>query len=333
MNRTPGFLRCLAAGFLLLLGACAPRVEGIGPASEIPRLASDAFVMADGYRLPVSISLPEGPVKAAIVALHGFNDYAESYGTVAPVWAEMGIATYAYDQRGFGRTRGRGLWHGAAALTSDLAAVTRLVRVRHPGLPVAIVGESMGAAVAIAGLTDPDLARADADRIVLSAPAVWGWSAMAWWERLPLRLAAHTVPWLEVTPQVRRRPSDNITMLRAMARDPNMIRRTRVDAAYGLVGLMDRAYRGIPRLGDGVLILYGLQEDIIPARVMRASLSRLSPGAGWRLALYDTGYHLLMRDLNARHVIRDIGSFVLDARAPLPSGREADPADLPPTLN
>lgn len=290
--------------------------------------------MADGFRLPLTVTEPaQGPVRAAIVALHGFNDYANAYASVAPIWAEMGIVTYAYDQRGFGRTQGRGLWHGVEALTHDLAAVTRLVRARHPNLPVAVVGESMGAAVAIAGRTDPTLPRPDADRLILSAPAVWGWSAMAWCERLPMKLAAHTVPWLEVTPQVRRQPSDNIEMLRAMVRDPHMIRRTRVDAAYGLVTLMDRAYRGVPDLGADVLILYGLNEDIIPERVMRATLARLTPEAGWRLALYDSGYHLLMRDLDAARVIRDIGVFVLDPDAPLPSGREADLADLPAPAN
>jgi alpha-beta hydrolase superfamily lysophospholipase len=290
--------------------------------------------MSDGYRLPMTVTEPtEGPPKAAIVALHGFNDYARAYSEVAPVWAEMGIVTYAYDQRGFGRTAGRGLWHGAEALTSDLAAVARLVRARHPNIPLAVVGESMGAAVAIAGRTDPSLPRTEADRLILSAPALWGWSAMSWWQRLPMRLAAHTVPWLEVAPQVRRRPSDNIAMLRAMAQDANMIRRTRVDAAYGLVGLMDIAYQGVPALDGDVLILYGLNEDIIPARVMQAGVARLTPGAGWRLALYDSGYHLLMRDLNADQVIRDIGTFVLDAKAPLPSGRESDPADLPPPIN
>src|SRR5262249_47536372 len=45
-----------------------------------------------------------GEVRAVILALHGFNDYSHAFAMPGPLWAEQGIATYAYDQRGFGGT-------------------------------------------------------------------------------------------------------------------------------------------------------------------------------------------------------------------------------------
>lgn len=322
-------LLCLSVS----LAACAPRVEGVGPVTGDPRIEANAFIMADGYRLPFLLAEPEGTPVAVLVALHGFNDYSNAFKDSAPVWAERGIVVYAYDQRGFGRTEGRGVWHGAEAMVGDLAAVTRLLRDRHPGLPLAVLGESMGAAVLIAGMTDPNLPKPDLDRAILSAPAVWGRAVMPWWQRWPLGFLSHTLPWLEIAPRIRRRPSDNIEMLRALSRDPWMIRRTRIDAIHGLVGLMDLGYAGVPQLGEDTLILYGLKEDILPETAWRGAVSRLTPDAGWRLALYDTGYHMLTRDLNADLVIGDIAAFLLDPDGPLPSGMEADPMDLPLSRN
>lgn len=313
----------------LLVVACAPRVEGLGPAVQEPFLTQDAFITSDGYHLPVSITLPAGKPDAVLLALHGFNDYAAAFKDSAPKWADRGLAVYAYDQRGFGRTEGRGLWHGAAAMTQDLATVIAVLRARHPDTPLAVLGESMGGAVVIAGLSDPELPSPKADRYILSAPAVWGRSVMPWWQRWPLATLSHTLPWLEVAPRIRRRLSDNIEMLRALSRDPWMIRRTRIDAVHGLVGLMDLAYAGVPMLGENTLILYGAKEDVLPETAWRGAVSRLTPGAGWRLAIYDTGYHMLTRDLNADIVIADIAAFAKDGAVALPSGRETDGSTLP----
>ena len=38
--------------------------------------------------------------------------------------------------------------------------------------------------------------------------------------------------------------------------------------------------------------------------------------------LYDTGYHMLLRDLDAEPVLADIAAWITDRDAPLPSGRE-----------
>ena len=51
-------------------------------------------------------TLPTSGVKAVILALHGFNDYSNAFAMPARLWAERGIASYAYDQRGFGGAPG-----------------------------------------------------------------------------------------------------------------------------------------------------------------------------------------------------------------------------------
>jgi len=318
-----GGVRLLAALLLGLgLAACTPRFVPPDPAVIQPMLQTDHLRMADAAVLPVRVWRPEGKPRAVILALHGFNDYSNAFDEPARYWAKHGILTYAYDQRGFGDAPFRGRWPTVAGLTGDLQAASRLIRERHPDTPLVLLGESMGAAVVMAALAGP--ARPVADAAILSAPAVWARETMPLWQRAGLWLFAHTVPGMKVSPRgIERHPSDNIEMLRKLGRDPKVIKRTRVDALYGLVNLMDAALAAAPKLPERTLVLLGRQEDIIPGDAMVALQARLPHDrCAVRLAQYDSGYHMLLRDLKAERVLGDIVAWIGDPRGSLPSGAE-----------
>jgi alpha-beta hydrolase superfamily lysophospholipase len=266
---------------------------------------------------------------AVIVGLHGMNDYAEAFTLAAPVWAAAGVETWAYDQRGFGRSPNRGVWGGEALMVEDLRVFCRLVRERRPGAVLAVVGESMGGAVAIAGFASERPPAAD--RLVLSAPAVWGWGDQPLLYRTTLWLGAHTIPSRSVSPppfvQRRIRASDNIEHLRRMGRDRNMIFRTRIDTIYGLVSLMQRARESVGRMkAPPTLMLYGANDQVIPPEPSVAAAVALPRGA--RTALYPQGFHMLTRDLQGEVVSRDILAFLTDPQGPLPSGAPPIPRSM-----
>jgi len=311
--------RVLIALLLLVLGACAPRVEGAGPPRIVPALDDGAIVAADGARLPLRVWRAEGETRAVIVALHGFNDYGAAFEDPARDWAKRGITTYAYDQRGFGATATRGLWPGTEALVSDLDAALRLVRAANPGVPLVVVGESMGGAVAMvyaAREASPPI-----DGLVLAAPAVWGWRSMNLFYRASLWLGAHVTPWAHVTGRgLGIKPSDNREMLIALGKDPLIIKETRIDAVYGLVDLMSAAFDAAERITVPTLVLYGENDQLVPKGPTFAMLARLK--APHRVAIYPGGYHMLLRDLDAAVVRADVAAWVLDPGRPLPSGLE-----------
>src|SRR5688572_1453409 len=163
---------------VLSLSACAPR---IAPASvpTVPAVLSETvFNTADGLALPVRRWLPaDDKPKAVVLALHGFNDYSKAFDKVpgapgvGPFLAERGIAVYAYDQRGFGKSPNAGLWQGRDAMVGDAKEFIALLRKTYPGVPVYLLGESMGGAVAIAMLADA--VPGFVDGAILAAPAVW----------------------------------------------------------------------------------------------------------------------------------------------------------------
>lgn len=319
----------LAVAALCLAAACAPRLQPIGPPVAAPELAGDRLVMADGVALPLRSWRPtdrpeDARPEAVILAVHGFNDYSNGFDGPARFWAGRGILTYAYDQRGFGETPHRGLWPGDEQLLADLRAAAALISARHPDVPFFLLGESMGGAVVLAGAVSPD--PPEADGIILAAPAVWGRDAQGPLQSLALWLAAHSVPWLEVTGEgLEIVPSDNIAMLRAMALDPLVIKETRIDTIYGLVGLMDRAWEAGPAL-DGLpaLLLYGAREEVIPEDAALAWLRRLPPRPQdrRRIAVYPEGYHMLLRDLHAEQVLADVADWIADPGGALPSGAD-----------
>jgi alpha-beta hydrolase superfamily lysophospholipase len=309
----------------LALGGCAPRLDPPGAVVGPPALADSDFVAADGTRLPVQRWLPnpEAP-KAIILALHGFNDYANAFAMPGEWWAEHGIAVYAYDQRGFGRTPHPGLWPGEAALVDDLDAMVGLLRARYPGTPIYLLGESMGGAVVMTALARPDAPKVDG--AILAAPAVWGRPTMDLGKRVGLFVTAHTVPWLKVTGRgLHITPSDNREMLKALSRDPLVIHETRMDALWGVTNLMDEALAAAPRLdGTPLLILYGEHDEIIPREAMREMIATLPPDpAGERkIAIYPKDYHMLLRDLAAKTVWEDVLAWIEAPKAPLPSGAD-----------
>ncbi len=306
IRRTASFLAALC---VLALAACAPRIAPPGGGAATPALATDYFLTADGMRLPLRVWPTDAPPRAVFLALHGFNDYSKSFEAPAAAWRKSGIAVYAYDQRGFGAAPGHGLWPGVAAMTGDLVVASRLLRARYPGTPLYLLGESMGASVILAAFAGDE--RPDADGVVLSAPAVWARRFMPGYQRVALWLGAHTVPWLKVTGQgLKIRASDNNEMLRALGRDPLVIKGTRIDALYGLTNLMDAALAAAPKLDIRTLILYGRVEQLIPESARRAILAALPKDGAWRHIEYESGFHMLLRDLNADIVLRDIAVWV-----------------------
>lgn len=319
-------MRCPAslwAGVVLMLAAaaCTPRLEPAGPAVSPPALTDNTIDMADGAQLPMRRWLPGGPPRAIVLGLHGFNDYSKSFETPGQYWAtHSDIATYAFDQRGFGGAPNRGLWAGHRTLARDIVTATALLRRAHPGVPLFVAGESMGGALAMIAAADFDL---QADGLILLAPALRGRPYLGAVPRFSLWLLSRLIPWYPLTGQgVRVQASDNIEMLRALGRDPLYIRETRVDSIYGLVNAMDAAIETPDRLEIPALVVYGARDELIPKKPTFDMIHRLSGRIGHRSAVYDGGWHMLLRDLKAEVVMRDISAWISDPAAPLPSGAD-----------
>lgn len=262
---------------------------------------------------------PEAP-RAVVLAVHGFNDHHTAFDEFGAWAAAQGVLVEAYDQRGFGANPDHGLWPGSEALAEDLRTAIRRLRAEHPGLPLYVLGESMGAAVTTVALTDP--AAPKVDGIVLSAPAVWGGAALNPFYRATLWTMRQIMPGLTVTGRgLGKRASDNAPMLRALGADPLYIKETRIDAIGGLVDLMGEARDRGPALAPRKLVLVGAHDEIVPTEAQQGFVASL-PATGCTLVTYPEGWHLLLRDLQREKVWRDILAWI-EGETP-PSGLATD---------
>ncbi len=308
---------------LLLLSACAaPVSQPYTPSAQPSVMQEDTIQVSDGTTLAMRTWLPENcPPKAVAVALHGFNDYSHAYRRVGETLRAQGIAVIAYDQRGYGRSGEFGVWPGKENLIRDLGDVTKAAQVRYPGVPLYIMGESMGGAVTLLAAKAGALP-AETKGLILIAPALWGGDSMGWFYRAPLWVAAHTVPSMKVGGKnLNIRPSDNIDMLRELSRDPLVIKKSRFDTLYGIVQLMDEAYRQAEHLPFPTLFLYGAHDEVIPKPPVLNAMERLRDQ---RIAYYPHGFHMLTRDRQAAMVNGDIAAWILNPADPLPSSMDSE---------
>ncbi|RZJ96883.1 MAG: alpha/beta fold hydrolase [Brevundimonas sp.] len=315
---------------LAALSACAPYVQPpLHPAADFSGPAirprddnTGVFVMEDGARLPYLHWAPAGRPTAAVVALHGMNDHDASFRLAGPWWAEHGVETYAYDQRGFGQAPGRGVWAGQDRMVEDVRQAVALVRAARPGVPVVVIGESMGGSVAVAAFAS-DRPPA-ADRVILLAPGVWGWSSQPLANRAALWVAARAMGDLALEPPEfvieLIRASSNTAELVRNGRDPDSILATRFDAVSGLVDLMETASRHLGEMKTPTLLMYGANDQIVEKGPMKLALQRAGDPPNQRTAYYAHGWHLLNRDLDAEVVYRDVLAYLADPDAALPSG-------------
>ena len=308
-----------------ILVACAPRTQEPGPQATNPmppKLTEQHYVTRDGTRLPVRRWSPDTTPRAVMLALHGFNDYSEAFAAFGPWMSERNVAVIAYDQRGFGGSPQTGIWPGHDVLIEDARDAIAAIAEAYPGLPVYALGESMGGAVLMAAW---DREPFDVEGLVLVAPAVWGRATMPGYQSASLWLFAHTMPWLSLSGQgIKRHPSDNLDMLRALGRDPMVIKNTRVDAMWGIVNLMDDALASAPDFDAPALMLFGSNDDIVPPEAARRTINALPDSADprRRVAVYEDGYHMLLRDLQGETVWKDIRAWIDEPGSALPSGAD-----------
>lgn len=305
----------------LALTGCVAQLAPPGPPVERPAETDEYFVMPDGYRLPYREWLPKARPAAVVLALHGMNDSRDAWEIPGPELADRGIAVYAPDERGFGATATRGYWPTTQGLVSDARVMTELLQARYPGVPLYLMGESMGAAALMVLASEPYAPHVAG--YVLVAPAVWARAEMSPFLRAVLWLADHTVPGMELENRgyVKITATDNHAALVRLSTDPLTILATRVDATNGLVNLMDHALTAASRFHARALFLYGGKDDLIPKAATLATWRAL-PKDRQTLAYYPDHYHLILRDLHRGPVIDDVVSWMKHPRAPLPSGAD-----------
>ncbi len=224
------------------------------------------FTASDGENLAVyDWPLPDrAPSRGTVLLVHGLGEHAGRYEHLARKLNGWGFAVRGYDQFGHGQSNGaRGALSSNNRLIDDLAdmvdaARAQMVRHKQKGLPLVLLGHSMGGLVAarfVARHTRP------VDALVLSSPALNAGLGAA--QKALLGLMWRVAPNLAV---------GNGLDANYLSHDPDVV------AAYGADPLVhDRVTPRLARfIADaGPRVLYRARQWAVPTLLMYAGADRL----------------------------------------------------------
>ena len=109
-----------------------------------------SFAGAGGLEIFWRAWLPDGDARAAVVIAHGAGEHSGRYAHVAQRLVDEGYAVYAIEHRGHGRSQGpRALIDRIDNAVADLDKLVVLAADSHPGVPLFLLGHSMGGTIAL----------------------------------------------------------------------------------------------------------------------------------------------------------------------------------------
>ncbi|MFC9930366.1 alpha/beta hydrolase [Streptomyces sp. NPDC127190] len=209
---------------------------------------------------------PEPRFLALVV--HGYAEHAGRYDELAGVLGGHGAAVYAPDHRGHGRSAGeRVLIEDFEDVVTEVHTVAESARAAHPGLPLVLVGHSMGGLISARYVQRYG---AEVSALILSGPVIGAWE-------LPGRLLA--LPEIPDTPISPAALSRDPAVGAAYAADPLVwhgpMKRPTLEA---FARTLETVARGGDAGGVPVLWLHGDDDRLVPLPGSRIGVERLSGG-------------------------------------------------------
>ncbi|CAM5616204.1 alpha/beta hydrolase [Streptomyces fumanus] len=233
--------------------------------------------------------------------VHGYGEHAGRYAGVAGALTAHGAAVYAPDHAGHGRSDGeRVLVEDFEDLVGDVRRTAERARDAHPGLPVVMVGHSMGGLIAA---RYAQRHRGELSALVLSGPVIGDWE-------LPRRLLA-----LEEIPDTPISPS-------ALSRDPAVGAEYAADPLVWHGPMKRPTVEAFARMletvaGGGsagpvpLLWLHGSDDRLVPLSGSRPGVERLAGGEP-TARIYPGARHEVFLETNRAEVLADLTGFLDD---------------------
>jgi len=268
-------------------------------------MKESSFEGVGGLKIATRSWQPAGKPRAVMILIHGFNSHSAYFAWPAEQFAARGIACYALDLRGRGKSEGERFY--VEKFEDYLGDVDRLVgiaRSENPGLPCLVLGHSVGGVIAasyvfehqkeIAGLISESFAY---DVGLPNAAAIL------------LKGISHLAPHLHVYNLKNEVFSRDPEVVARMNADPLIEKESQpAETAAEVLRAADRLTENFPKFTLPILILHGTADKA----TRPAGSQRFYDMAGSKdktLKLYEGHFHDLLNDIDKEVVMADIQAW------------------------
>jgi acylglycerol lipase len=252
--------------------------------------------------------LPEQAPRGVLVISHGLGEHGGRYAQLGEWLAARGLAAYALDHRGHGRSGGpRANVERFDYLVSDLAVFTGRAQREYPDAPLFVLGHSMGGAIALAfALKYEHVPRG----LALSGPALAVEPAPSALRRMLVKALS---AWRPGTGGLRLPPahvSRDAAVVRAYESDPLVFHgsvpvRTLAELFDAMQSLQHHAHE----LRVPVLVQHGSADRLVPLSATQPIYQRLGLAARRTIRVYEGLYHEIYNEPERDQVMHDLATW------------------------
>ena len=273
----------------------------LSPATRAPR--DDVPLAGHAGALHVRAWDHEEPSHLVVIS-HGYGEHIGRYDHVAAALGEHGAAVYGLDHLGHGRSDGEpALIADFNAVVDDLHLLVGRARAEHPGLPLVLVGHSMG------GLIATRYAQRHGDGLaglVLSAPLLGNPGSA-------FLLGLDPLPEIPIDPSVLSRDE---AVWEGYRTDPLNYHGgfKRPTLAAMAAAILDAALDS-PRVTGPVLWQHGEADQLVPMAGSERQIDLLA-NADVERRIYPGARHEIYNETNRAEVLADTTRFIDAAVAP-----------------
>lgn len=266
----------------------------------------ETFDSAGGVKIFLRSWLPEAPPRAVVVICHGVNSHGGQHRWTAEQFVAKGLAAYALDLRGRGKSDGERFYvQEVADYVADVAGTVKIAKQRHPGLPVFLLGHSAGGVTSAVYTLDnqAELAGFICESFAFQVPAP-GFALAA------IKGLSHIAPHLPVLKLKMADFTRDPQALAALEADPLTAHEAQPAATVAaLVRADERLREEFPLIKLPVFILHGTEDKATVPAGSQFFFDTVG-STDKTLKLYEGHYHDLLNDVGKEGVMADIMAWI-----------------------
>ena len=269
-------------------------------------MKESSFEGVGGLRIATRSWQPAGKPRAVMILIHGFNAHSAYFAWPAEQFASKGLACYALDLRGRGKSEGERFYvEKFSDYLGDVDRLVRQARSENPGLPVFVLGHSVGGVIAASYVFDHQnevaglISESFAYDVGLPDAAA-----------LLVKGISHLTPHLHVYTLKNEIFSRDPEAVARMNNDPLIEKGSQpAETSAEVLKAADRLTANFPKFTVPVLILHGTADKATrPAGSQR--FYDMTGSKDKTLKLYEGHFHDLLNDVDKELVMADIQAWI-----------------------